>query len=110
MKLEQILDMAVRVVAGLCLFGIVYSSVRLVLRRRKSARCSRDYSLTLQPGESAYADIELPPVIQDMVRAGGRLQVKQPPLVNDGDGSYHRDLIILVDDVEQGRLRAAWRL
>ena len=83
---------------------------------RKLKRVSRDYSKTLptgiilEPGQSAYADFQLPSEIQELVKAGGRLEFKQGPQVHDGNGSYHRDLGIFVDDVKQGYLRAQWKL
>jgi hypothetical protein len=64
--------------------------------------------LTLAPGESAQAEVALPPEVAKLVAEGGKLTHHEGPIVADGGGQFHRDIGLAVDGMAHGTVRVTW--
>lgn len=57
----------------------------------------------------AMAEVELPPHVAELVAKGGKLTHREGPLIQDGEGRFHRDIEMLVDGILQGGFRVSWK-
>lgn len=65
--------------------------------------------IILQDGESASLEFDVPPEIAAALEAGCQVEVEQGEDRYVGDGSYERELVVLVDGQRKGCFRLRWK-
>lgn len=66
--------------------------------------------MIIPPQQTRELDIDLPPEVAALVAAGGVFTYAEGPIIPDGDGCFHRELLFYVDQRFQGSVHVSWRV